>query len=82
MAYRLAKRAATAAAAGGEPSGAEPGESDLPPPLRLPRELTAFPWDLVRARWGFAGADLLSVLALVLWRVVGEVKAQTGPVAM
>ena len=71
IAYRLTKRAAAAAACD---ESLFDGQADLPPPLRLPEELTSFPWDLAQAHLGFAGADLLAVLALVLVGMAREVK--------
>lgn len=66
--YRLQKRAADAVAS-------ERGEQAAPPPpLRLPPDLTTFPWDLAKTALGFAGADLLAMLAILLVRVVNEVK--------
>ncbi len=44
------------------------------PPLRLPPVLAAFPWDLATTSLGFAGADLLAMLAILLVRLVNEVK--------
>jgi hypothetical protein len=64
----LQKRAADAVAA-------ESGEQVAPPPpLRLPPDLTTFPWDLAKSALGFAGADLLAILAILLVRLVNEVK--------
>ncbi len=66
--YRLQKRAADAVAA-------ERSEQVAPPPLlRLPPDLTTFPWDLAKTALGFAGADLLAMLAILLVRVVNGVK--------
>jgi hypothetical protein len=66
--YRLQKRAVTAvAAASGEPVAP-------PAPLRLPADLTTFPWDLAKTALGFTGAELLAMLAIVLVRMVNEVK--------
>lgn len=60
------KRAATVAAADsvGERTGDCP--CDPPPPLRLPAELTTFPWDLAKAKLGFVDVDLLAILALLM----------------
>jgi len=65
--YRTQRRAALAEAA-------ERGETDPPPPLRLPAELTAFPWDLAKVTLGFAGAEILTLLAVLTVRLVHEVK--------
>ncbi len=66
--YRLQKRAADSVAA-------ERGEQASPPaPLRLPPDLTTFPWDVAETVLGFAGADLLAILAILLVRLVNEVK--------
>lgn len=70
-AYRLMKRAAAAAAVEVEGSRDPP----LPPPaLRLPSALASFPWDLAQARLGFAGADLLATLAVLMVRLANAVK--------
>ena len=76
--YRLEKRSATAAAAAAERGGRRAGKRqvDSPPPLRLPEDLTSFPWDLAKAELGFAGADLLAVLAMLVVRLVKDVKDQ------
>lgn len=75
VSYRLMKRAATAAAAAKQVNGrAVEDPVDPPPPLRLPPALATFPWDLARAELGFAGADLLSFLTLLMVRLVREVK--------
>jgi len=66
--YRLQKRAADAVAAERDEQVAPP------PPLRLPPDLTRFPWGLAKTALGFAGADLLAMLAILLVRVVDEVK--------
>ena len=42
----------------------------------MPRDLRAFPLDLAEAELGFAGADLLAMLAMLLVRVVKGVKDQ------
>lgn len=64
----MQKRAAAAVASDrGEPAAP-------PPPLRLPPDLTTFPWDLAKTALGFAGADLLAMLAILLVRMVNEVK--------
>lgn len=77
-AYRLKRRSAEAAAAaaqrGGKRAGGRP--SDPPDPLRLPPDLRTFPWDLAEAELGFAGADLLAVLAMLVVRLVKNVKDQ------
>ena len=77
-AYRLKRRSVTAAAAAAEGGGERAGEPpvDPPPPLRLPPALRAFPWDLAEAEIGFAGADLLALLAMVVVRLVKDVKDQ------
>lgn len=72
--YRLARRAATAAAAKQGGGRADEDPIDPPPPLRLPPALATFPWDFAEAELGFAGADLLSLLALMMVRLVREVK--------
>ena len=75
VSYRLAKRAATAAAAAKQGGGrADEDPADPPPPMRLPPALATFPWDFAEAELGFAGADLLSFLALLMVRLVREVK--------
>lgn len=72
-AYRLAKRAARAAAAMAEPrAGREP--VGPPPRPRLPAELRVFPWDSAEKALGFAGTDLLMVLAMLLVRKIESVK--------
>jgi hypothetical protein len=40
----------------------------------LPPELTAFPWDLAESTFGFAGGEILTLLALLMVRLVNEVK--------
>jgi hypothetical protein len=65
--YRTQRRAACAEAA-------ERDETEPPPPLRLPPELTAFPWDLAQATLGFTGAEILTLLAVLMVRLVNEVK--------
>lgn len=69
--YRTQKRAARA-------EDAERGETGRPlappPPLRLPPELTAFPWDLAKATFGFTGAEILTLLGVLMVRLVNEVK--------
>ena len=57
-AYRLEKRAASAAAADDD-TGPDP-----PRPLRPPLALTTFPWDLAETAFGFLGTDLLVILTL------------------
>lgn len=64
---------AAAAELGVESCRAPPSE---PPPLRLPAVLSPFPWDLARAELGFAGTDLLALLAHLLARVASETKDQ------
>lgn len=64
--------AAAAAERGGERDG-DPAR-DPPAPLRVPASLASFPWDFAYAELGFAGADLLASLALLLVRVVNVVK--------
>jgi len=65
--YRTQQRTARAAAA-------ERGETASPPPLRLPAELRAFPWDLAKVEFGFTGAEILTLLAILTVRLVHEVK--------
>lgn len=72
--YRLKRRSATASAHGGKRIGDRPADS--PSPRRLPPDLTPFPWDLAEAELGFAGADLLAMLAMLVVRLVKEVKDQ------
>ncbi len=73
--YRLTKRAAAATAAEKKGNGrADEDPVDPPPPLRLPPALATFPWDFAKEELGFAGADLLSLLTLVMVRLVREVK--------
>lgn len=84
--YRLKKRSAEAAAAAAERAAAAAAERgggragrrqiDSPPPLRLPLDLTSFPWDLAKAELGFAGADLLAVLAMLVVRLAKDLKDQ------
>ena len=69
--YRTKKRAAQAKDA---ERGAEGRPVAPPPPLRLPPELTAFPWDLAKASLGFTGAEILTLLAVLMVRLVSEVK--------
>ena len=45
-----------------------------PSPLRPPPDLATFPWDLARSKLGFAGADLLMLLGILLVRAVNELK--------
>lgn len=78
---RLKRRAATAAAAAAaERSGERDGDPARDPPacppaaLRVPAVLASFPWDFAYTTLGFAGADLLASLALLLVRVVNVVK--------
>ncbi len=49
---------------------------DPPLPLRLPPDLRTFPWDLAETELGFAGADLLANLAMLVVRLVKDVKDQ------
>jgi len=65
--YRTQRRAARAEAA-------DRGETGPPPALRLPAELTAFPWDLAKVTFGFLGAEILTLLAVLTVRLVNEVK--------
>ena len=65
--YRTRQRAARAEAA-------EHGATTPPPSLRLPPELASFPWDLAEAAFGFTGGEILTLLALLLVRLVHEVK--------
>jgi hypothetical protein len=65
--YRTRQRAAQAEAA-------ERGETDPPPSHRLPPELTTFPWGLAEATLGFTGAEILTLLAVLMVRLVHEVK--------
>lgn len=44
--------------------------------MRLPRDLRSFPWDQAEAELGFAGADLLAMLAMLLVRQVKKAKDQ------
>ncbi len=46
------------------------------PPLNLPPALAPFPWDLAEAELGFGGADLLAHLAMLVVRLVKDVKDQ------
>jgi len=85
--YRLKRRSATAAVAAAESAHQRAGESpvDPPPALRLPPDLTSFPWDLAEVELGFAGADLLAMLAMLVVRLINDVKDQKlveGPVSM
>lgn len=68
--------AAVAAERGGEREGdpARDPPACPPAPLRVPAVLAPFPWDFAYAKLGFAGADLLASLALLLVRVVHVVK--------
>jgi hypothetical protein len=78
MSYRLERRVAAAATVverEGTKRSDRPPES--PPALRVPAELTSVPWDLAKARLGFAGAELLTVVAITLVRLVHQVRA--GP---
>lgn len=89
-AYRLEKRAAVAAeaakaakaatATASERDGWRPGQGPvgLPPPPRVPAALSTFPWDLVKARLGFAVADLLVVLAVRLASMAPEPRARSS----
>lgn len=45
-----------------------------PPPLRRPAGLTSFPWELAEPALGFAGAELLTILAILMVRLVNESK--------
>jgi hypothetical protein len=45
-----------------------------PSPLRRPPELKDFPWDLVETTFGFTGADLLTILAILVVRLVHPAK--------
>ncbi len=76
--YRLKRRSAKAGASATPLRDQRAGEGpvDLAPALRLPRDLRAFPLDLAEAELGFAGADLLAMLAMLLVRVAKEVKDQ------
>lgn len=65
--YRTQRRAACA-------ETAERGETRPPPLLRLPPELTTFPWDLAQVTFGFTGAEILTLLAVLMVRLVNEVK--------
>ena len=71
--YRFKRRSAEAGGRGGKKAGERQVD---PPPLRLPSDLTSFPWDLARAELGFAGADLLTMLAMLVVRLVKDVKVQ------
>jgi hypothetical protein len=75
-AYRLEKRAATAADVATQRAAKRAGDRalDPPPALRLPAVLAAFPWDFAAAKLGFAGADLLATLALLMVRLIHAVK--------
>ena len=65
--YRTRLRAAQAQAA-------ECGETVPPPSLRLPPELASFPWDLAQSAFGFTGGEILTLLALLMVRLVHELK--------
>lgn len=76
--YRLKRRsvrAGTSTTQGGESRSVE-RPVEPPPRLRLPRDLRAYPWDLAAAELGFAGADLLALLAMLVVRRVKAVKDQ------
>lgn len=77
-AYRLQRRSAQAASAASESGGYRAGKRPVEPPpgLRLPPDLRVFPWDRAEAELGFAGADLLAVLAMLLARLAKDVKDQ------
>jgi len=68
------------AAAAAERGGERDGDPALDPPacppapLRMPAVLASFPWDFAYTKLGFAGADLLASLALLLVRLVNVVK--------
>lgn len=68
--------AAAAAERGGERDGdpARDPPACPPAPLRVPASLASFPWDFAYTKLGFAGADLLASLALLLVRRVNVVK--------
>lgn len=68
--YRTEKRAARAEAA----KRGKTAHPVAPPPLRLPPELTAFPWDVAEATFGFTGVEILTLLAILMVRLVNEVK--------
>lgn len=72
--YRTERRAARAEDAERKSERVEGRPVAPPPPLRLPPELTAFPWDLAKATLGFTGAELLTLLAVLMVRLVNEVK--------
>ena len=76
--YRLKRRSANATAAAAARGGKRVGDRpvDPPSPLRLPPDLTPFPWDLAETELGFAGADLLANLAMLVVRLVKAVKDQ------
>ncbi len=75
--YRLKLRS-VAAAAVAQSGGKSAGEPLAAVPLapRLPSELAAFPWDQAEVELGFAGADLLAALAMLMVRMVKDVKDQ------
>ena len=77
--YRLKRRSAQADAATQRGTRADEcpvGPVGPPLALRLPPALRAFPFDLAEAELGFAGADLLATLAMLVVRLVKEVKDQ------
>ncbi len=76
--YRLKRRSAEATAAAASCGGMGAGDRpvDSPPPQRLPPDLRIFPWDLAETELGFAGADLLANLAMLVVRLVKDVKDQ------
>ena len=64
--YRLKKRSAATAA----------GRKASAPSLRPPPELALFPWDVAKTEFGFARADLVAYLALLVVRLVKDAKDQ------
>ncbi len=76
--YRLKRRSATATAATAARGGKRADDRPVNPPslLRLPPDLRPFPWDLAETELGFAGADLLAHLAMLVVRLVKDVKDQ------
>lgn len=71
--YRLKRRSATATAV---VQGAGERPAAMPPALRLPPDLRSFPWDHAEVELGFAGADLLAALGMLLVGMVKDVKDQ------